>query len=189
MDLFVDPLSSVWYYGYHISELNTPQPSLTCSSARSETPSALLGLPNCLDISPFLYSLATAIFTVGGLVGSAASAAIVSRCGMIASVKLTGWTSVVASATMLLAPHWIVLVTGRFVGGLAAGLGITLVSPLLNTIAKTSAHPWLSSHSGAIGILNQIAITHGPQRYQGGPMAMGGGCIGRGGHLPDHHRA
>jgi len=151
---------SVWYYGYHISELNFPQPSLTCSSATS-TSSIPLGLPNCLDLTSALYSLATAVFTVGGLVGSLFSAMIIEQTGMLGAIKLTGWVNLLSSVAMTLAPHWTVLVVGRFGGGIASGLGITLVPPLLSTIAKTSHHKMLSSHSGAIGILNQVGITVG----------------------------
>jgi MFS family permease len=153
-------IRSVWYYGYHISELNFPQPSLTCSS-KTSTSSILLGLPNCLDLTPALYSLATAIFTVGGLVGSLFSAMVIERTGMLGAVKLTGWINVLSSVAMTLSPHWTVLVVGRFGGGIASGLGITLVPPLLSTIAKTSHHKQISSHGGAIGILNQVAITVG----------------------------
>lgn len=49
----------------------------------------------------------------------------------------------------------------RVVAGLASGLAITTVPPLLSRISKTSTNSIVVSHSGSIGILNQLAIVLG----------------------------
>lgn len=54
-----------------------------------------------------------------------------------------------------------VLMYNRVVAGLASGLAITTVAPLLSQISKTSTNKVVASHSGSIGILNQLAIVLG----------------------------
>ncbi|KAH8087986.1 general substrate transporter [Filobasidium floriforme] len=148
---------SSWYYGYHISELNFPQPSLTChkdASGRST-------LPACLDITSTRYSIITAVLTVGGLLGSLAAAKVIGRYGMYGTVWLTGAINLVGSIVMTISTHWIGLVLGRFVSGLSVGLAITTVAPLLSHIATTSPSAFLSSKRGLIGTLNQLGIVLG----------------------------
>ncbi|KAJ9120194.1 hypothetical protein QFC22_003094 [Naganishia vaughanmartiniae] len=157
---------SSWYYGYHISELNFPEASLTCTSPTASNlagsrSSMLGGLPDCLGIDSQRYSAATAIFTVGGLIGSILSARAMDKVGVIGCIKLTGLLNVIGSVIMFAAPHWVVLVAGRVVAGLASGLAITTVAPLLNQISKTSTNSIVLSHSGSIGISNQLAIVLG----------------------------
>lgn len=168
MSLLHESLLLLWiclstlYYGYHISELNFTQPSLTCSTPTSLTSSpVLLGLPNCLGLTEPLYSLATAMFTIGGLLGSVYSSRVIARRGMIGAIKVSGMLNLAAALLMGLAPHWTLLVLGRLFSGFAAGLGICVVPPLLAIIARTSPTPYISSHAGSIGILSQVALTSG----------------------------
>lgn len=62
---------------------------------------------------------------------------------------------------MFFSTHWVILVSSRFISGLAAGLAITIVSPLLSHISLTSPHPKVSSARGVIGTTNQLAIVLG----------------------------
>ncbi|KAJ9117789.1 hypothetical protein QFC20_000068 [Naganishia adeliensis] len=149
---------SSWYYGYHISELNFPESSITCTSARS---ASLGGLPDCLGFNLTRYSAATAVFTLGGLAGSIMSSAVTRRLQATGSIKVTGLLNVVGSVMMFAAPHWLVVLVGRIVVGLASGLAITTVPPLLSEISKTSTNKLIASHTGSIGILNQLAIVLG----------------------------
>ncbi|RSH89293.1 hypothetical protein EHS25_002405 [Saitozyma podzolica] len=70
---------SSWYYGYHLSELNFPVTSLTCLSPAFPPPSRL---PLCLGLTAPRYSFVTAVFTVGGLVGSLISSWVVLKEGV-----------------------------------------------------------------------------------------------------------
>lgn len=49
----------------------------------------------------------------------------------------------------------------RALSGLAAGLAITTVPPLLHLISQTSSIKLVKKHTGSIGILNQFAIVIG----------------------------
>lgn len=96
--------------GYHISELNFPESSITCTSVRS---ASLGGLPDCLGFNSTRYSAATAVFTLGGLAGSIMSSAVTRRLQATGSIKVTGLLNVVGSVMMFAAPHWLVVLAGR----------------------------------------------------------------------------
>ncbi|KGB74798.1 vacuolar membrane protein [Cryptococcus deuterogattii R265] len=145
---------SSWYYGFHLSELNFPALSLTCTS-----PSSSSLIPQCLYLSESLYAFTTAIFTVGGLLGSLSNPWIVSKYGLKGGISLTGWINLFGAGVMTFAPHWVILATGRLVTGVSSGLAISLVPPYLSTIAKSSTE--LAHRSGQIGTMNQMAIVLG----------------------------
>ncbi|WVF69339.1 hypothetical protein IAT40_004115 [Kwoniella sp. CBS 6097] len=147
---------SSWYYGYHLSELNFPVNSLTCLSPAFPEPSRL---PLCLDLDSTLYGLVTAIFTVGGLVGSLISSWVVEKEGIKGGIAWTGYLNLIGVLGMGIAPHWILLALGRFTVGIASGIAICLVPPYLSIIARSS--PELASRSGQIGTMNQLAIVLG----------------------------
>lgn len=114
--------------GYHISELNFPEASLTCQSVKTNVgglPTAIF--PDCLGLTSTLYSTATAIFTLGGLAGSILSAPLIRHykarstsdddagVGEVAIIRLTGWVNLAGSLMMTFSVHWIMLVIGRWV--------------------------------------------------------------------------
>ncbi|ODN95874.1 vacuolar membrane protein [Cryptococcus wingfieldii CBS 7118] len=139
--------------GFHLPELNFPEQSITCTSASTTL------LPECLSITPSLYSLITALFTLGGLLGSSTSSNVVSQRGLKGGIALTGWLNLIGAGIMTFAPHWTILALGRLVAGTASGLGISLVPPFLSVIAKSEAE--LASKSGMVGTMNQLAIVLG----------------------------
>ncbi|WVQ96838.1 hypothetical protein IAU59_003945 [Kwoniella sp. CBS 9459] len=147
---------SSWYYGYHLSELNFPVNSLTCLTPAFPKPSRL---PLCLDLDSTLYGLVTAIFTVGGLIGSLISSWIVEKEGIKGGIAWTGYLNLIGVLGMGIAPHWVLLALGRFTSGIASGIAICLVPPYLSLIARSS--PELAGKSGQIGTMNQLAIVLG----------------------------
>lgn len=76
-------------------------------------------------------------------------------------IRLSGWINLAASVLMALSMHWSMLLLGRVLAGITAGLAITTVPPLLHSISRTSSVTLIRSHSGSIGILNQLAIVIG----------------------------
>lgn len=66
-------------YGYHISVLNQIQAVLTCKNISPNT--VHYGLPTCIPMSEFAFSVVTAIFTVGGLLGSLIANLVMDRWG------------------------------------------------------------------------------------------------------------
>ncbi|WRT67675.1 uncharacterized protein IL334_004647 [Kwoniella shivajii] len=147
---------SSWYYGYHLSELNFPVDSLTCITPAYPP---LSRLPLCLNLDATLYSVVTAIFTVGGLIGSLASSWIVEKEGIKGGIALTGYLNLMGVLGMGIAPHWILLALGRLLVGISSGIAICLVPPYLSMIARSS--PELAAKSGQIGSMNQLAIVLG----------------------------
>ncbi|WWC88785.1 uncharacterized protein L201_003698 [Kwoniella dendrophila CBS 6074] len=147
---------SSWYYGYHLSELNFPVNSLTCITPAYPPPSRL---PLCLDLDSNLYSIVTAIFTVGGLIGSLGSSWIVEKEGIKGGIAWTGYLNLVGVLGMSIAPHWALLAIGRLVVGISSGIAICLVPPYLSMVAKST--PELAAKSGQIGTMNQLAIVIG----------------------------
>lgn len=148
--------SSTWYYGYHITELNYPVDGLTCHPSPNDGEAFL---PPCLGISPLKYSAITAVFTVGGLLGSTVSDRVVKAEGIAGGIAWTGWLNLAGALCMAAAPHWMVLGLGRFICGLACGLAVCLVPPYLAQLAR--ATPSLAARSGQIGTMNQLAIVLG----------------------------
>lgn len=59
------------------------------------------------------YSLVTAIFTVGGLIGSLSSSWLVERQGLKGGLVWVAWMNLCGVAMMTLAPSWVVLAAGR----------------------------------------------------------------------------
>lgn len=96
--------------GYHLSELNFPVSSLTCTPSVNERSSFL---PTCLGLDANRYSLVTAIFTVGGLAGSLGSSWLVQKKGLKGGLVYVAWMNVLGVLLMTLSPNWIVLALGR----------------------------------------------------------------------------
>ncbi|ORX40195.1 vacuolar membrane protein [Kockovaella imperatae] len=170
--------TSSWYFGFHLSELNFPSASLMCT----EVEKGIFGLQNCLDITIYRYGLITALFTVGGLVGSLASSWLVQSRGVKGGITITAWLNVVGALAMAFAPNWIVLALGRFIVGLSSGAAICLVPPFLALIAKSS--PSLRNRSGQIGTLNQMGIVIGLFTAQVAGLAL----TGKKGNIPGKWR-
>jgi hypothetical protein len=98
--------------GYHLSELNFPVTSLTCLSPAFPPPSRL---PLCLGLTAGRYSFITAIFTVGGLMGSLMSSWVVQKEGLKGGIAWTGYLNLFGVIGMAMAPHWWILAIGRSV--------------------------------------------------------------------------
>ncbi|KAL1412963.1 Bifunctional purine biosynthesis protein PurH [Vanrija albida] len=147
---------SSWFYGYHITELNFPAQSLTCYGRPNEVAPFL---PHCIGLDQQRYSAVTAMLTAGGLIGSAVSDRVVSAEGIAGGIVWTGWLNLFGALLMAGAPNWIVMLLGRFVAGLACGLGVCLVPPFLATVARST--PELAGRTGQIGTLHQLAIVLG----------------------------
>lgn len=104
--------SSSWYYGYHLSELNYPAESLTCLPRAHLPPSKL---PLCIGIDSDKYGFVTAIYTVGGLVGSLISSWMVEHHGVKGGLTWTAYLNLFGAIVMTMATRWWILAFGRYV--------------------------------------------------------------------------
>jgi MFS transporter, SP family, sugar:H+ symporter len=115
---------------------------------------ALLFIPNDFKLTPFLQGAIVAALLLGAMVGAAFTGRLSDRLGrrhliIIAAVVFTAGALLAA-----LAPSVAVLITARFVIGLAVGSAALVVPLYLSEIAPTEIR-------GAIAGLNQLMIVVG----------------------------
>ncbi|KAL7423213.1 Bifunctional purine biosynthesis protein PurH [Cryptotrichosporon argae] len=148
--------SASYQHGFHISALNFPVRSLECSAAHvySSTP-----LPPCLGIDDATYGAVTALFSVGGLVGSVLGGWVTHEVGAKGGLQTAAWAGLAGGIIMATAPMWEVLAFGRFLAGVGAGTAAALVPPFLAALAR--AAPALAARSGQVGAMHQLAIVLG----------------------------
>lgn len=109
--LSLPALTSPSQYGYHISVLNQIHAVLTC---QIDTPNAAtIELPTCIPMSQFAFSFLTAVFTIGGLVGSIAASSVMDSSGRRGTHRLCAILVAVGTAFMGLGTSFFPLLFGR----------------------------------------------------------------------------
>ncbi|KAI6043128.1 general substrate transporter [Pisolithus marmoratus] len=148
-------LTVSFQYGYHISALNQLQDVLTCRriDASASTP-VHYGLPTCIPMSDATFSLVTSLFTVGGLCGSLLANIAMDRHGRKGATRISSVCNAVGALLSAMAASVTAIAVGRFVVGLAAGIGVCVGPIYLAEIA----HPNIR---GNIGVGTQLAIVIG----------------------------
>ncbi|KIM58693.1 hypothetical protein SCLCIDRAFT_10162 [Scleroderma citrinum Foug A] len=139
-------------YGYHISALNQIQGVLTCRRT-TDTP-IHYGLPTCIPMNDATFSLVTSLFTFGGLCGSLFANIAMDRYGRKGASRLSAVVNGAGAFLSAIAPSVAPIAIGRFLVGVAAGIGVC-VGPIY--LAEIS-HPNIR---GSIGIGTQLAIVIG----------------------------
>lgn len=101
-------------YGYHISALNQIQAVLSC---RGNPDGAAMppdyGLPTCIPMSDATFSVVTAVYTVGGLLGSLVANVVMDRAGRKGAVQASSALFVLGAAVMGAANSLWPLIIGR----------------------------------------------------------------------------
>ncbi|KAJ7197227.1 general substrate transporter, partial [Mycena pura] len=141
-------------YGYHISVLNQIQAVLTCKDGSPDTRHYLYGLPTCLPMSDFTFSVVTAVFTVGGLGGSMVANVVMDRWGRRGAARASSILVAVGAGLMCVGASVGILGLGRFLVGVGAGIGLCVGPIYLSEIAP-------SKISGNVGVLTQLGIVLG----------------------------
>ncbi|WVW82458.1 hypothetical protein I302_104468 [Kwoniella bestiolae CBS 10118] len=143
-------------YGFAISSLNGVQGPLTCGGAGRITPHSVdaKGLKDCIYMTPSAFGIVTAIFTLGGLLGSLAATNINHHLGRIGTLQLSALHILIGSLIIGLANSMGVMIAGRIIIGIGCGLATVTVPLVLSEIAP-------SSIKRALGIMNQIFIVLG----------------------------
>uniref|UniRef100_A0A0W0G814 Major facilitator superfamily (MFS) profile domain-containing protein n=1 Tax=Moniliophthora roreri TaxID=221103 RepID=A0A0W0G814_MONRR len=119
-------------YGQHVSILNQIHSAIACNPPLPSDSS----LPPCFSMDNFVFSVVTAVFTVGGLVGSAIANIFMDNAFMGLSGSVTA------------------LSFGRFFVGIGCGIGICLGPVYIAEIAPKGI-------AGTIGVLTQLGIVLG----------------------------
>ncbi|KAJ7286004.1 general substrate transporter [Mycena rebaudengoi] len=141
-------------YGYHISVLNQIQAVLTCKDVTPGTQPSLFGLPTCLPMSDFTFSVVTAVFTVGGLAGSLIASMVMDRWGRRGAARASSLFIAVGSALMCISASVGVLGFGRLLVGIGSGIGLCVAPIYVSEIAPNKI-------SGNVGVLTQLGIVVG----------------------------
>ncbi|KAF8894429.1 general substrate transporter [Infundibulicybe gibba] len=139
-------------YGYHISVLNQIQAVLTCEQS-SDLPYHL-SLPTCIPMSKFIFATITAIFTVGGLMGSLVANLVMDRWGRKGATRISALLISAGAGIMGISSSVASLGFGRFLVGIGSGLGLCVGPIFLAEIAPTKI-------SGSVGVLTQLGIVLG----------------------------
>ncbi|KAM9750855.1 solute carrier family 2, facilitated glucose transporter member 1-like [Menidia menidia] len=142
-------------FGYNTGVINAPQKII--EGFYSETWRARFQEPVAAATLTALWSLSVAIFSVGGMCGSLSVGLIANRYGRRNSMLGSNALALMAAALMGLskmAASFEMLVAGRFVVGLYAGLSTGLVPLYLEEIAPTGLR-------GALGTLHQLGVVLG----------------------------
>jgi MFS family permease len=150
-------------YGYHISVLNQLEQVLTCKRRDSEAPSGPTNLPLCIPMSDVTFSAVTAVFTLGGLLGSLSANVLMDRYGRKGAARAsalfvalgTALMGVSASVSALGFGRWAsqcvffqtsLTLDIRFLIGVGSGVGICVGPIYIAEIAP-------SEISGTVGML------------------------------------
>ncbi|GAA5869243.1 hypothetical protein JCM16303_000405 [Sporobolomyces ruberrimus] len=135
---------SAFQYGYHIASLN----------AASDAVVSAIGL------STFEFGVVVSAYTVGGLVASLNTGAMIVRVGQVKTAVRAAWAMMLGALLVTIANSFWVLTLGRVIIGLACGIATVLVPLYLQSVSPPAL-------AGKIGIVCQIAINVGILAAQG----------------------
>ncbi|KAJ7470350.1 general substrate transporter [Mycena latifolia] len=140
-------------YGYHIPVLNQIHVVLACKDINPDAQQHY-GLPTCLPMSDFKFSVVTALFTAGGLLGSLVSNVVMDRWGRKGATRASSLLVAAGAGLMCVSASVAVLGLGRFLVGVGSGIGLCVGPVYLAEIAP-------SKISGNVGVLTQLGIVLG----------------------------
>ena len=107
--------------------------------------------------SDIIFTVITSAFIVGGMLGAMVGGLVADKLGRKKGLILSQVMGVVGGVTMASSKAlvaWEVLLVGRLVVGLTAGLSTVLVPVYVSEIAPLHLR-------GALGVFNQLAVTSG----------------------------
>eukprot|EP00834_Sanchytrium_tribonematis_P006616 NODE_504_length_6695_cov_1.218163.p2 type:complete len:443 gc:universal NODE_504_length_6695_cov_1.218163:1530-202(-) len=132
-----------FHFGYHLSELNAPKQFLQCQNSSQS---------NCIEMSDSLYSLASAIFTIGGFCGTLVCR--YANCGRRAQLMISGLFIMLGSIFMVSSSYLSLLIIGRFIVGVWGGLALFNTPVYISEISPIAMR-------GILGTFSQFAINIG----------------------------
>lgn len=147
-------------FGYHMSELNSPEAILTCkNSVPLLTPYedsffGQRGFDRCIPLEPDQFGLVTSIFSIGGLFGSFYVGSVADSIGRRKTALLHCCIYFLGSTVNGLSNSYHSLLAGRFISGIGAGSALVVTSLVINEIAPPL-------YKGFLGSMNQVAVNVG----------------------------
>ncbi|GMM34045.1 hypothetical protein DASC09_013700 [Saccharomycopsis crataegensis] len=145
-------------YGYHLSELNSPQQAISCQvpPPAGSSPSWFEnhGFKQCIPLSDSYIGLVTSLYPIGGLVGSGVASFISDRYGRKNVNLINAIMFFIGSILETFANEKSQLCIGRFISGIAAGCTLVNSPLMLNEIAYDEI-------KGMMGTMNQVFTNTG----------------------------
>lgn len=147
-------------FGYHMSELNSPEAILTCKESiplltpYEESFFGQRGFQRCIPLRPEQFGLVTSIFSIGGLLGSFYVGSIADAIGRRKTALLHCAVYFVGSSLNGISNTYQALLAGRFIAGVGAGSALVVTSLVINEIAPPL-------YKGFFGSMNQVSINVG----------------------------
>lgn len=111
------------------------------------------------------FSVVTAAFTIGGLLGSLFAGGLTERRGRCGALIVDALLTLFGAMALALAPGMFTLTLGRVFVGLGAGVGVSVGPVFLGELAPPAV-------KGATGVLFQLAIVFGILTTQGVGLAL-----------------
>ncbi|XP_070814519.1 solute carrier family 2, facilitated glucose transporter member 1 [Chaetodon trifascialis] len=142
-------------FGYNTGVINAPQKII--ENFINETWFERYQTPISKNSLTAIWSIAVAIFSVGGIFGSFSVGLFVNRLGRRNSMLMANILAFIAAILMgfsKMASSWEMLIAGRFVVGLYSGLSTGFVPMYVGEVSPTSLR-------GALGTLHQLGIVVG----------------------------
>lgn len=149
-------------FGYHTAELNAPQQVLSCSEFRIPSEDfpyerTWLGSHNfkqCIPLDDEQIGVVTAMFCVGGVVGSYYAGLLANLYGRKRVSFFTSLLGCFGSLVLFCSNSYAGLIMGRILVGLSSGVSIVVIPLFINEITPVA---W----KGAMGSMNQVCINLG----------------------------
>lgn len=153
-------------FGYHMSELNSPESILSCrvsvpgSVPYEQSFFGLKGFRKCIKLTSEQVGLVTSIFSIGGLLGSFYVGTVADTIGRRKTALLHNVVFFIGSFLNGISNSYYSLLFGRFVAGIGAGSALVVTSLVINEIAPPL-------QKGFLGSMNQVSVNIGILLTQG----------------------
>ncbi|KAI9137034.1 general substrate transporter [Paraphysoderma sedebokerense] len=143
----------MFQFGYHIAELNGIQDYLSCKEIPATAPPTG-SLPACIPLGQTEFSVITALFSAGGLVGALAWGPLSDKVGRKQALLYSTMLLAISPILLGLSVNFAMLLMGRFMAGCGAGSATTITPMYLNEISPLKLR-------GVIGSMGQINLVTG----------------------------
>lgn len=149
-------------FGYHTAELNAPQSVLTCSEFKipregltyGDTWLGRHGMKQCIPLDDVQFGVVTAVFSIGGLLGSFFAGLVADMFGRKKASLFASILGFFGSLVLFGSNSYAALVVGRVIVGVASGIYVVITSLFINEICPIEL-------KGAFGSMNQLSINSG----------------------------
>lgn len=149
-------------FGYHTAELNAPQSVLSCSGFKipkdglpyDDTWLGRHGMKQCVPLDDMQFGVVTAVFSIGGLLGSFFAGPLADLVGRKKASLFASVLGLLGSLVLFASNTYAGMVIGRIIVGLSSGIYVVITSLFIGEICPLEL-------KGAFGSMNQLSINSG----------------------------